>query len=463
MDVDSSRMPPLIVASVLRDVCNGGVLLRIIAATAYRVWLISMADDTWPYYLPVSEFISELQLDPPRFVLEDNDPFAAHNAFLNQPDATKACHDRRWQIVQPLVLADDQERLLVRSSRRQLISKQASELDCSPQLISKLLKLYWKRGMTYHALAPAFDRCGGKGKPRHGRNDPSAPKLGRPRTISSGRGINITAEHHRSLQFGADYFLRPSKPTLKEAHDHMVRHFYATPVIDQSNRVIKFTVDNEAVPTRRQLRYFIEQATTRTTRIKNRLGQKRWDLEEREITGRGDHGTSGPGDRFQIDATIADVYLVSSFDRRRIVGRPVIYFVIDVWSRLITGVYVGYEGPSWVGAMMALTNMVMPKPIFCKQYGIEISQSDWPSRDIPNRILADRGELMSVPLGKEIVDGLLIQIENAPSGRADLKAIVERRFGIVPSIFKQFTPGYVEQDFGQRGSRDYRLDAKFNL
>lgn len=41
---------------------------------------------------------------------------------------------------------------------------------------------------------------------------------------------------------------------------------------------------------------------------------------------RGILGTStaeviGPGSRWQIDATIADVYLVSRTDRRRIVGR----------------------------------------------------------------------------------------------------------------------------------------------
>ena len=88
----------------------------------------------------------------------------------------------------------------------------------------------------------------------------------------------------------------------------------------------------------------------------------------------------GPGSRFQIDATIADIYLVSRFDRSRIVGRPVIYVIINMLSRIIVGLYVGFEGPSWVGAMMALANAVTPKAEWCRQFDIEIDEADWPCR-----------------------------------------------------------------------------------
>ena len=77
--------------------------------------------------------------------------------------------------------------------------------------------------------------------------------------------------------------------------------------------------------------------------------------------------------------------------------------------------------------------------------------------------MADRGELMSVRLGQNITRSLRIEIENAAPGRGDMKALVERRFGIVPAKFRQFTPGYVQQDFGERGTEDYRLSAGLNL
>ena len=80
---------------------------------------------------------------------------------------------------------------------------------------------------------------------------------------------------------------------------------------------------------------------------------------------------TGPGDRFQIDATSADIYLVSRFNRHRIVGRPTIYVVVDVFSGMIVGLYVGFEYPSWLGAMMALVNAATDKVDWCRQYGVE--------------------------------------------------------------------------------------------
>ena len=112
---------------------------------------------------------------------------------------------------------------------------------------------------------------------------------------------------------------------------------------------------------------------------------------------------------------------------------------------------------------MALVNMVTPKIEFCKQYGIEIDEADWPSHFAPKRIMGDRGELISVQLGKNITQCLRIDIENASPGRGDMKSIVERRFGIVPAKFRTFTPGYVEKDFNERGADDYRLGAALNL
>uniref|UniRef100_UPI001EF29BAA hypothetical protein n=1 Tax=Acidithiobacillus ferrooxidans TaxID=920 RepID=UPI001EF29BAA len=58
----------------------------------------------------------------------------------------------------------------------------------------------------------------------------------------------------------------------------------------------------------------------------------------------------------------------------------VVYVVIDALSRMITGLYVGLEGPSWLGAMMALANAASDKKAFCRKYGISISDEDWPCK-----------------------------------------------------------------------------------
>ncbi|MEA5498335.1 MAG: Mu transposase C-terminal domain-containing protein [Limnoraphis robusta] len=172
--------------------------------------------------------------------------------------------------------------------------------------------------------------------------------------------------------------------------------------------------------------------------------------------------TTGPGFRYQIDATVADVYLVSKYQRDWIIGRPVIYVIIDVFSRMIVGVYIGLEGPSWLGAMMALANSVTDKVAFCQEFGITITEEQWPCHHIPECILGDRGELAGMTV-ETMIPNLQIRIENAAPYRADWKGLVERHFRVIHDRVKPFLPGFIDKDFRQRGARDYRLDSRLDL
>ncbi|MGU7807970.1 transposase, partial [Escherichia coli] len=92
----------------------------------------------------------------------------------------------------------------------------------------------------------------------------------------------------------------------------------------------------------------------------------------------------GPGARYEIDATIADIYLVSNSNPESIVGRPTIYFVIDVFSRLVAGFYIGFESPSYLAAIQALNIAMTDKVQYCAEYGILIQPEDWPAVGLPD-------------------------------------------------------------------------------
>ena len=113
-------------------------------------------------------------------------------------------------------------------------------------------------------------------------------------------------------------------------------------------------------------------------KLSTRRGEVKFALNNRPILGKSDFGIMGPGAKYQIDATIGDIYLVSRFNRNEIIGRPVIYFIIDTFSRMIAGMYVGLEGPSWAGAMMALANAAADKVKYCAEYGVSIADEEWP-------------------------------------------------------------------------------------
>jgi Mu transposase, C-terminal len=447
----------LVERALVKD-CVQDRLLRIVHSDGIRTWLFDVNASDWPFVVETKQLFADYDRDPPNYEVIFDEPWQLNLTGFQPGSRSGERHEEHWRIIEFLLEGTDLGPLMLKGTRRLRIDAAVEKMKTTRQTVVSIVKRYMQRGMTFEALRPDFDNCGGPGK---AREIPAGVKTGRPRTVSKGKGISTSKAVRRQLQVGADYYLSCKQPTYGEAWDYLIGKFYSQSASGAGNRVR--TVVEPDRPTERQLQYFVTKNYPHSVRFRARKGQKAYDLGGRELLGSGDHGAQGPGDTFQVDATIADVYLVSQFDRRRIVGRPVIYFVVDVWSRLIVGLYVGFEGPSWKGAMMALTNMVTPKVEFCAHYNIEITPDDWPAHHAPKTILADKGELMSVGLGDLIIKSLRIQIENTTTGRGDLKAIVERRFGIVPSIFKQFTPGYVESDFGDRGAKDYRLDASMNL
>jgi len=244
----------------------------------------------------------------------------------------------------------------------------------------------------------------------------------------------------------------------------MVKEYYTENYqIDENNHPQPILVPSEERPTLDQFRYWYEVENKDVKKdITSRQGKKNFDLKYRAIKGSSKQETIGPGSRYQIDATIGDVYLVSKYNRSWIIGRPVIYVVIDVFSRMITGVYVGLEGPSWIGAMMALVNTASNKKSFCQKFGIEIDESEWCCHHLPECILADRGEFAGMGV-ETMIPNLGIRIENAAPYRADWKGLVERHFRVIHDHVKPFLPGYIDKDFRQRGARDYRLDAQLDI
>lgn len=77
--------------------------------------------------------------------------------------------------------------------------------------------------------------------------------------------------------------------------------------------------------------------------------------------------------RVEIDHTLADVMLVNEAGKP--VQRPTITAVIDVYSRVILGVYVGFEPPSWDALRRAVMQATLPKPASIEGVG---GEDPWP-------------------------------------------------------------------------------------
>lgn len=378
------------------------------------------------------------------------------------PEKHRQRRDRAWEAIQPLV--EDQTGQIFHShGRGKLLNEREQQTGITKKTIYKFLRRYWQRGLTRNALLPTYDRCGAKGKEREG----SERKRGRPSKLAKVNklptGININAAIREKFNRGIRLFYEKTEGrTLQDAYQKTLEKFFHKGYdLLADGTLVPFLPPAHELPTFGQFRYWYEKERDAIRALSTREGQRRYNLRHREVLGDSTQMAFGPGSVYQIDATIGDIYLVSSLDRSRIIGRPVIYVVIDVFSRLIVGISVTLEGPSWVGAMQALENAANDKVAFCSEYGIEITKEDWPSYHLPEMLLADRGELEGYN-ADNLVNALNIRISNTPPYRADWKAIVERNFRLSNDKFIHWTPGAVYQA-RERGDADYRLEAVLDL
>lgn len=402
--------------------------------------------------------------------INSNDPWARIIQDDNLSEREIYVRDKAWDIISPLIVREpDIYYRHLRGSLVKEIVEKYNQGKIKTKLVEKTvydyLRRYWQRGKTKNALIPDYINSAGKGTIRKSADK----KRGRPRKFAAvpeiGKGINITEEDRRTFRTAiTKFYNNRHKNSLTMAYKLMLKEFYTEEIVFDDNGVKKsILIAPEKRPTLNQFRYWYkkEQKDLKKT-IASRKGSRAFALQHRAILGTSKQETIGPGSRYQIDATVADVYLVSEYNRNWIIGRPVVYVVIDVFSRMITGVYVGLEGPSWLGMMMALVNAATDKVKFCAEYGIEITEEEWLAHHIPDAILGDRGELA----GKNVetsIGNLGIRIENAAPYRADWKGLVERHFRIIHDRVKPFLDGYVDVDFTQRGGKDYRLDAKLDI
>ncbi len=137
------------------------------------------------------------------------------------------------------------------------------------------------------------------------------------------------------------------------------------------------------------------------------------------------------------------------------------YFLMDSFTRIVLGMHITLESPSWESARMCILNAMEDKVEFCARYGITITPDEWPCHHIPNALIGDRGEMESVAADL-LVNQLNMRIENMPPYRGDLKGIIEQHFHLI-NVAMADLPGKMGKDYGERCTEDYRLGARLTL
>jgi hypothetical protein len=356
----------------------------------------------------------------------------------------------------------DPERNILRGpeQRRGLISAAAERAGVYGTTIHSLLIKYWIGGQTPQCLLPDYRSCGqtirgNKGGKKRGRLNAEEAKVGHK------IGVALTQEIETLCRRGRDMFYLKEAKTLKLAHQLTLGKFFYDDYELKDGVWVPVLKPDDELPNIRQFKYVHKKFRDPEKECKAREGPKSFQLKGRALLRNTETELLGPGQVAQMDATTADIYLVSEHDPSVIIGRPTIYGIKDAWARFLYSLIATYRHTSYWGGALALENALVNKVAYCAEYGITIKADVWPVNFLPGKILVDHGE-MSTYKSDQVIAGLGVDIDVLPAGRGDLKGIIEQHFRKINNQTINWLPGALPR-FREDRNKRHELDAVLNI
>jgi hypothetical protein len=373
--------------------------------------------------------------------------------FIHLSSTSITTFEHRKKAMRPFLEFEHlRENIVLNNGIGGLVKEVMQVSGVSKFFVYKMFSLLCKYGFLESSLNPAHHRCGAPGKLRPcdpgGRMKPGAKTT--KQLISKTYGENLLPEQPgvssewRNRIMAADKKIPTPKPKMPERckiiiDSAFIRGYqYKNGILDTVN------LKQGEYPNNRQIRRVLENEIPRLQRIleKTTLGHFKRSL--RGLTGKNWKGVSGPGHTWAIDSTIADIYLRSSLNRSWIIGRPIVYIIVDVWSTAIVGFYVCLTGPSWNTAKVSLFSSAAPPELIAELWGYQPIFSLYPAPTMCAVLMCDRGEYLSLAAcltGMKLIPCL----SYAPPYRPDMKGLVEVLHRIEKDRQYYFTPGAIDQ------------------
>lgn len=160
-------------------------------------------------------------------------------------------------------------------------------------------------------------------------------------------------------------------------------------------------------------------------------------------------------ERVEVDHTVLDIILVDK-DTDKTNSRPTLTLIIDVYSRYILGVYIGFEPASQVSVMRALRQAILPKITSGEKF--EGVCSEWEAFGKPTTLICDNGLEFHSKMLKHFCGELGIDLQYCPRRDPRYKGVVERVIGTLNRQVCHILPGTTFSNVVQR--KDYKSEQK---
>ena len=433
------------------------------------VWAIAMEEESaLPIALPLAALLRLI-----------GEPTSIASIRLSPSRAMKDKRDESLMRIRPLV--DCVPDIYDSETRGPLVSQRAIELGCSKQTLYKDLRRWFQGGQTPDALLAKYYKSGrsdvGVTMSRGRRPAPRmevclAAASQNDEAVDTAEQTKAPYEIYQLTQTDLDNFrkniekdencyLKDLRCTQTGAFQRLLERYYTA--VDGNGDSYILDVGNR--PSQRQFTRFLQNNYSLEVRLRGRKGDKEFELNHAAKLGTVGADCRGVGHYYEIDATIADLFLVSESDRKKIIGKPTLYLIIDRKSRLIVGFYCGLENASWTGAMQAIFSIATDKRKLCERYGVKYDPEDWPAHMVfPSEFLGDRGPEMLGKQSDNVCDGLAITVTNLPAKTANRKPFVECSFKLTHEVIKDVAPAYdPPANATKRQGKHYEQDACLTL
>lgn len=379
---------------------------------------------------------------------------------------TKMMDDRdaRWTLLLPVLSGspDGQHprpflQIIADPALPALVKQRAEQQKVALTTVYSLLHQYWAQGSRKNSLCTNLWRCGCPGQPKaQGR------KLGRPSRLFlngvAGPGITLTDVDKTRLAWG--YRLICHQVPAIDAFLLVSSIFWADRTIAQDGTTSTVLWPPDRRPTQRQFMYWGKLGNDDKSVQEMILGPRKWNQKAVTRGGSLQDQVSVVGQLSYFDGTSCDVYLTSL--RSRLLKLPPMtrLMLSEARSEVIYGLYCGWEPPSPATAMQCILHGAEPKVHWCRRFGIDIAEDDWPSFLARNH-LADNGELKAATI-TEAEEQFGFAVEYTPVMRGDKKGGIESQHHVLHKAVDHTAPGTTRGKRRERGEEHAPDTALWN-
>lgn len=382
------------------------------------------------------------------YTILPNDDFYEISCEDTLIESRKEKLDNRYTIVSGIDNDENIPLCFLREYRGKFIKNTMEKYNVSEKCVYEYLRRFWQGGRTKDALSDNYNNCG-KCKNKKYTKKPGRKSIAS-KELDGYIGIIIDNKVKKSFEIGVNrYYRNNDKMTLAKTFNNIIadeykgKQWFEKPSLDQFYYWYRKNIDKDKVEY-------------------DRKGKKNYQNNVRPLKSDSVYESFNPGLRYQVDSTIFPIYLVNRIDRSLNVGRPVVYFSVDVFSTKITGIHIGLHEDSWEGYASLLYNTFQDKEAYCKYFEIDISSEEWNVSGSPQVIMGDRGGFIAKN-SDMLVKYLKVSTEYAPSYLGSAKGTVEKKFDIIENMIKFDLPGIIMDKYRERGQKDYRKHAKIDI